>query len=68
MVDSSGRLSRLRDRYSDLVSDRFYAMVASSKFSKTRGKWLREIGRTRPFRSMDDWIERETVWKDEDPG
>ena len=68
MSDSHERLSRLRDRYSNLVSDRFYAMVASLDFRRTQKKWLRASGRMRPFRSIDDWIERETAWKEEDPG
>ena len=66
MDSSHERLVRLRDRYSELVSDRFYAMAASSKFNQTQKRWLHAIGRKRPFQSIDDWVEFENLWKNED--
>ena len=66
MDSSHERLVRLRDRYSELVSDRFYAMAASSKFNQAQKRWLHAIGRKRPFQSIDDWVEFENLWKNED--
>jgi hypothetical protein len=66
MASGHERLARLRGRYSDLVSDRFYAMTASTNFRQAQKKWLIVIGRKRPFQSIDDWVERENRWKNED--
>ena len=68
MNSSFERLSYVRDRYSNLVSDRFYAMVASTVFSKLQKRWLRWVRRTMPFPTIDDWIDVQTLWQDEDPG
>jgi len=68
MASGHERLVRLRGRYSDLVSDRFYAMTASTRFRRAQKKWLLVIGRRRPFLSIDDWVEREDRWKSEDQG
>ena len=57
----------LRDRYSRLVLERFHAMLANPKFSRVRQKWLRHLGRQRPFANIDDWVDRENEWRGEDP-
>ena len=57
----------LRDRYSRLVLERFHAMLANPKFSRVRRKWLRHLGRQRPFANIDDWVDRENEWRGNDP-
>jgi len=57
----------LRDRYSRLVLERFHAMLANPKFSRVRRKWLRHLGRQRPFANIDDWVDRENEWRRNDP-
>ena len=57
----------LRDRYSRLVLERFHAMLANPKCSRVRRKWLRHLGRQRPFANIDDWVDRENVWRGNDP-
>ena len=57
----------LRDRYSRLVLERFHAMLANPKFSRVRRKWLRLLGRQRPFANIDDWVDRENEWRGNDP-
>ncbi len=57
----------LRDRYSRLVLERFHAMLANPQFSRVRRRWLRHLGRRRPFANIDDWVDRESEWRKNDP-
>ena len=57
----------LRDRYSRLVLERFHAMLANPQFSRVRRRWLRHLGRQRPFANIDDWVDRESEWRKNDP-
>ena len=46
---------------------RFHAMLANPEFSRVQKKWLRRLRRRRPFATIDDWADRESELRENDP-
>ena len=57
----------LRDRYNRLVVERYQAMLANPEFARVQTTWLLHLGLPRPFATIDDWVDRESEWRQNDP-
>ena len=59
-------LVKLRNRYDQLVMERFHAMCAASRFRDLQKTWLKRRRKRKPFASMEGWVADETSWRTED--
>ena len=64
--DSRDALLELRNRYDDLVMDRFHAMCAGRQFRDLRKAWLKRRRIRKPFVRMEEWIAEQSRWRAED--
>ena len=67
MTEVRHEIENLRTLYSQLVKERFHAMVASTPFRTARNKWMRHQHRRKPHPSVDSWTAVGEAWGREHP-